>query len=456
MRKLLGFVLFFAVAVLMSFVFVQADINIIQTKNSKGVVTDKFYTSDEVYLKSTAALCSCIPESVDVYIINSGEVVLSDVRGQQQEVTLTNNCQIPINTKIWDTPQAGDYDVIVDCDKSGSYNPNTEPKTSFTVQFKKGSASAELGAKSPKNHSWQYDPERPDLINEMLQLSLLAEGENVKLENITIKASGTGNDTEIDKLEVYVDENNNGKLDEGEIMIGDSQPAYEGDNGETTILLDSFLVKDVAESILIVYKMKETVSEGEFSLSVKSIYGKGEQSEEAIEFSGFPISSNVKKVLPQKTCLGQMVLELNPNPAPEGSNVIAKISNLTGCENKTIILKKNPCSFVTGDIASCISTDTGCVLNFTALESKRYYVCIDKNGDGDMTDFLESAFEDLVIVVEEEEEEINITEEVNVTENITEGGVTGEVVKETELLEGQNILILLERRVAVQVEVCTR
>jgi len=442
MRKLLIIPLFIIVILLIGVV----NAEILQTKNSAGRVTNEFYTSDEVYLRSTVALCSCIPESVDVYIVNSGEVVLSDVRGQQQEVELTKNCQIPSNTKIWTDLEVGDYDIIVDCDKSGSYNPNTEPKTTFSVSFKEGSASAKIGDKNPKNSSWQYDPENPNLINEILQLSLLAEGENLKLENITIKAIGSGNDTKISKVKVYSDENNNGKLDDGEIMIGESQ-AYDEDDGEKTILLEAVLIEDVPENILIVYEMDENVSEGEFSLSVESIYGIGENSDKVIRFSGLPIESNFLTVLPKKTCLGNLILDLTPNPAFEDSIIIAKVSNLTGCENKTVVLKRNPCSFVTGDIASCVLTDNFCEMNFTALESRRYYACIDKNGDGDMTDALEGAFNDLVI--EEIPEEVNITENITEFENITEVAeenvsVTGKAVKNTELLEGQNILILLE------------
>jgi len=432
MRRKRKFWFLFLMFVFLLIGIVQASI--LQTKNSKGITTDKFLTSDEVYLKSNTGLCNNLYESVDVYVIESGGTILVDVRGGFQEVNLTTNYQIPSNTKIWSAPEVGDYDVIVDCDKSGAYHP-LEPKTSFSVQFKKGSASAEIGKNDIGNHTWQYDPEQPDLINEMLQLSLLAGGEDVELENITIEALGKGNDTKINALEVYIDGNHNGKLDEEEIVIGDSQPAYNQDDGITVISLDYTLTAGVVDDILIVYTMAENISKGDFSLKVNSIYGLGAQSNEEIRFSGTPLSSGFKTVLPEKTCLGTLTLELNPNPADENVSVNAKMSGLTGCDNKTIYLRRNPCTFpLVEEIQSCDVVGEGCEISVSSPETRRYYACIDKNEDGDRVDFGESVFQDLAVNIKEVEEEVNVTEEMNVTveKNITGEepvpGVTGEVI----------------------------
>tara|TARA_Y100000034_G_scaffold74045_1_gene89020 strand:+ start:577 stop:1962 length:1386 start_codon:yes stop_codon:yes gene_type:complete len=417
----------------------------IQTKNSRGAVTTNFFTSDEVFLRSGTGLCNSFYDLVDVYIIESGNTILVDVRGFSQKVNLTNSYAIPSNTKIWEGPEEGDYDVIIDCDSSGAYHP-LEPKTSFSVQFKKGSASLNLG-KEIIDHTWQYDSEKPDLINEIIQLSLLAEGENIELKNITIQALGIGDDTQIDVLEVYIDGNDNNILDKEEIFIGSMQPAYSLDNGVNILDLDYTLIAGEEEKILIIYKMKQDVSEGEFNLKINSVYGVGVKSEETVMFSGVPIESSITTVLTEKTCLGRSNLEFSPNPVDEGLNVMVKISNLSGCDNKTAKLRTNPCTFAFGDLESCILKDGECSLNLK-LENKRYYVCIDKNNDGDMTDFGENKFEDLVVLVPEpeiEEEEEEIETNISEGEEITPGTTGGVIVDlKNELLNSSGLLVLLE------------
>lgn len=440
------FILFLILGILISVSFVQASID---TKDSRGVTTTNFLTSDEVFLKSSTGLCNSNPlyTNIDIYVIKSGDTVLVDVRGQPQEVSLTSTYQIPANTKIWSNPEAGDYDVIVDCDKNSAYHP-LEPKTSFSVSFKKGSGVVSVGSEI-KNNSWQYDADNEVLIIEILQLNLSAEGEDVDLTNISIKATGAGNDSQISALEVYVDTNNNGKLDEDEVLIGDSQPAYLQDNGETNLNLDYTLAAGSSEKLLIVYTMNGDVEEGEFGLTVNSIYGIGKQSEEAIKFSGLPIKSDILKVLPKKTCLGSLVLELTPNPAEYGENVSAKISNLTGCDDKTVSVKTKPCIYPIGDVGSCILKEGKCEINLKPTENNEYYACIDKNNNNDNLDFGETSSASLVVIPKAEEEEVSeeISEFANVTnqtqeENVT--AVTGNVI--SQLFDGslKSIFVLLE------------
>ena len=441
--------IFLIFAILISVSFVQASID---TKNSKGATTTSFFTSDEVFLKSSTGLCNNAYSNVDIYIIKSGTAILTDVRGELQNVNLTAGYQIPSNLKIWTNPKAGDYDVIVDCDKNRAYSL-LEPKTSFSVSFKKGSGNASIG-KEISSHSWQYDPENLVLMNEMLQLSLVAQGEDIDLTNITIKAIGSGDDTQLDSLEVYIDGNNNYKLDEEEVVIGDSQPTYSQDNGERVIRLDHTLTSGVAESILIVYKMRENITEGNFSLSVTGISGLGVQSGEEIKFSGLPLNSNVKKVLAKKTCLGSLVLVFEPNPVNQGENVVAEISNLTGCDNKPVFLRTDSCSYLSGDIGSCVLKNNTCTLNITSPENKVYYACLDKNNDNDNIDFGEAASSDLVVIAKEvEEAKKNISEEVGELTNITNktieeknasAGISGGVIGT--LFDGslKGIFVLLE------------
>ncbi len=407
---------------------VQAQIQ--STKNT-------YLSSEPVYVKSTAQLCNNIPpgDNVELYVVQNKEWTagdsLNDARGDSQEIPNS----VFSSKKIWNSPLAGDYDIIIDCIENGKYDSLEPIDSLFEIGFRvtavAGKGKAEVGQKNIGNHSWMYDSEEPDLDNEMLQLSLLAEGEDIELGNITIKASGAGDDTRIDRLEIYLDENKNGKVDDNEIIIGDSQPAYLEDDGKVVLELDYTLTNNMADNILIVYTMKETISEGEFSLKVESLYGVGESSEKSIMFSGLPISSGVKTVLQEKTCLGTLTLELIPNPAVKDSEVIAKTSGLSGCQGEIIVLRLNPCgSSIKEDISSCIVGEEGCDISFNSSKSGTHHVCIDKNKDGDLVDFGEYAFEDLV-VIEPVVESVNITEEVNVSE-FEEGK---EVVVEEEIEE---------------------
>ena len=436
--------IFFIFVLLISLSFVQASID---TKNSRGITTTSFFTSDEVFLKSSAGLCNNVYNNVNIYIIDSGNTGLTDARGESQNINLTTSYQIPTNTKIWAKPVAGNYDVVIDCDKDGTYSL-LEPKTSFSVSFEKGTGNASIG-KEISNHSWQYDPENPIFINEMLQLSLIAEGEDIDLTNIKIKAIGSGDDIQLDALEVYIDENNNGKLDEEEGIIGDSQPAYIMNNGESIVVLDYTLTSGVAENILIVYRMKEDIAEGEFSLSVTGIFGSGVKSEEEIKFSGFPINSNVKKVLAKKTCLGSLILEFEPNPVNQGEDVVAMISNLTGCDNRTVSLGTIPCISVSGNTGYCVIKNNTCQLNLSFSQNTKYYSCVDKNNNNDSLDIGETANKDLVVIAKEVEVEVeeNVSEEIGELTNVTNEGnasITGGVISGLFESSLKSVFILLE------------
>jgi len=418
--KSLTAALFFMVIILSSFVI--ADIQSIK---------NEYLTTDSVLVKNTARLCSNAPldANVSLYIVENQDVwtegdPLVDVREEPQKIPNSQFFKI----EIWEKPKAGFYDIIIDCIENEEYDL-LEPADSisdvgFTVTAVTGTGKAERGSNDVGDHFWMYDSEDPDLLNEMLQLNLVAEGEDIELENITIQAQGAGDDNEIDILGIYVDENNNGKADEDETVIGDFMPAYTEDNGVVIIPLYYTLIGE--KNILIVYLMKETTVEGEFGLKVSSIYGTGLSSGEMIKFSGLPITSGTKTVLPEKTCLGSLTLELDPSPAERGAKVTARVSGISGCQDKNISLRVNPCgSSIQEEVGFCVSGTEGCEIKFTALLSETYHACIDKNEDGDRIDAGEYAFEDLIVVEPEKKEKTNVTEEANVT-------VEGEVIEEGE------------------------
>jgi len=439
MKKTRKLIIVSIISTILLLSFVMAQSTNPWSASAAGIEKNKFKSSEDVYIKS-GKLCEPANE-VDVYITEDNNNwtdgdALDDVRGAPEPVVLISSA-IPL-TDLWENPDSGQYDIVVDCNKNGVYDEFIDKIDSFSaagfeVEAVAGSGKAERGSQDIGDHEWQYDPEEPDFTNEMLQLALTASGEDIELVNMTISASGSGDDTEISALEIYVDENNNGKLEENETLIGDSQPAYEDNNGQVVIDLDYFLTKDVTENIIIVYKMKENISKGEFSLSADSITGIGGDSSNIIKFSGLPLESGKKLVSPEKTCLGEVIVTLSPNPAQAGDNVKAEISGLEGCDGKDASLRNNPCGSSTPRIVgSCALKDNSCNISFKATSSLTYHVCVDKNGDGDSVDFGEYSYEDLVVEqpVEENETEGNETE--------TEETTTGENETEETTEEGKN------------------
>lgn len=454
--KILTATLVLTFIVLSSVILVQGAI---QVTNEKAVPTTSFEAGQTVYLKSDAGLCNSAFKTVDVYIVKSGETEsLDDVRGEPEEVELTVTYAIPRNKEIWSEAKVGSYNVIIDCDKDGSYHL-LEPKASFMVASE-AEVTVSVGSKNVGNHSWFYDPEEDNIYNVMLQIKLVSNGGDIELEEMVLEAEGSGDDSEIDSIEIYVDENNDGKLGgagDSETEIGEASSAYSEDDGESNVEIDYDLEDGIITNLLVVYKMKDSIEEGEFSLKVKSISGKIKDTETEVNFLGLPIVSGVKTVLPKITCVGDLTLILSPNPAPYGAIVVARMSGISGCEDKTITLSKNKCnSTIIAKAGSCVSGESGCQLNVPGSRNTTYYACLDKNGDGDSEDEGEEAVVDLIVLekgdeleeVEETEEEEEETEEeisVEVVEGDEESGVTGAAVSlEDRFVNSGSFLILLE------------
>jgi hypothetical protein len=463
MKKTRNIWMLFLAGIFLSLSIVAAQPVLIWATSSGGVVKSSFKTTDEIYVKSNAMETCSRVGSVDLYIVadqdnwTDGDT-LEDVRGSPDSINLSSS-KILL-TKIWDAPQSGEYDLVVDCNKNGVYDLIIDEinNDGFSVEAVTGTAKAAKGSKSPGDHMWRYDPENVDFENEMLQISLTAEGEDVELYNMTIASSGSGDDTKIVALSIYADGNNNGKLDDAETLIGSAEPAFEDNNGKTVVDLDYFLVNKETENFLVVYTLDETLSEGEFSLVVESISGIGSSSGSPIKFSGLPISSGKKQVLPEKTCLGELSMEFSSNPADVGSKVTASFSGLEGCNGAEVSLRTNPCGSTSPKIiGTCKFENDTCGVEFNATSSITYNACIDKNGDNDSVDFGEYAFGDLVVKsvskainkTEETEEIEPITNETEETpeENISNPieAITGNVVENVqEVSETSSFFILLE------------
>src|SRR4030042_904018 len=96
------------------------------------------------------------------------ETPLDNVRGAPEPVVLISSA-VPL-TNIWENPDNGKYDIVVDCNKNGNYDELIDKIDSFSgpgfeVEAVAGSGKAEKGSSTIGDNKWQYDPEEPDFIN---------------------------------------------------------------------------------------------------------------------------------------------------------------------------------------------------------------------------------------------------------------------------------------------------
>jgi hypothetical protein len=159
-----------------------------------------------------------------------------------------------------------------------------------------GTLSVAKGSNSPEDHNWSYDPEG-DPYNEMLQFSLTAGSvEDVRVETITIEASGTGNDAEdIDVVDLVVDVNNNGSYDDSDIFL--TNGSYPTDNGTLILTIPGgrIIPPGSTEYWLIAYEMTNTSVYGDtFTFDLIYIDAFGVNSGSPIVPEGLPISACIK------------------------------------------------------------------------------------------------------------------------------------------------------------------
>ena len=346
--------------------------------------------------------------------------------------------------KIWESPKPGDYDLLIDCNNDQRYNEASELlyNIGFTVVVKEGIIKISLEEKNIANFSWYYDSEEPalNLDNEILLLKLVAENEDIILNNLIIEIKSPENSTI--SLEVYVDKNNDGLLNPVDVSIG----KIETKEKRFFVGMDYTLSLGASENLLFVYKMNQNYLQGDYSLKVVSLKGTGILSEKPVTSFVIPIESSIMTILKEKTCLGTVNLILTPSPAEKDSIITAVISDLTGCDNKNVYLKTDACYlFLNTDLGSCVLTNNTCQIKTIVLEE--YYACLDKNGDSDFNDFGESDSEKLEIVKEipkETEEKVSAEIITNETIQPPTAPITGQVIGGiTKLFEKQGSLIVI-------------
>jgi len=446
-EKIMSLVVCFLVISLLSCGFVSAEI----IKTNKESYTNK----ESVSLRSSSQLCNNIAgdEDVKVYVVKDKEQWQSqdnliDVSKGPHEVP---NSRFSAK-KIWENPDIGNYDVIVDCIENEKYDV-LEPvdgldEIGFSVVAKKGVGRVLKGDSEVKDFKWQYDPDEPDLLVEIMQIKLSVENEDVRWVNMT--AELIGKILDIAGLEIYSDKNNNAGLDPVDVKIGEAEVIGK----RVDVLFEDYVLSKGSKNILIVLKFKEDISKGEYGLELVSLNGRGVSSDKDIRFSGLPVESGKISVLDKKACFGTLNLRLNPSQVLEGSEVVLKVSNLTGCDNKKVLFLKNKCSSVIKEqVGFCVLENGFCDIMIKALSDQKYYACVDKNGDGDMFDFGESVSGDLVVKEKiqpttSEEEEVKNDSGISNQEDFVEGQgaspITGRVVSGNFLQDSDPLLVLLE------------
>ncbi len=253
------------------------------------------------------------------------------------------------------------------------------------------SATTSLGIKNPTAHTWFYNESSTDIWNELSQIRITNDGsEDITLFTITLKASGSGNDaTDINKIEIYADLNNDGSVDAGDIKIGAGQPAYDQDNGQSTIGLNYNVQKGDTKIFLIVYVMKPAAPAGAtYEFTVTNIKAIGRATGALFSVKGLPITSATKTIVnppqqppPQQlVCAGLPVLSFKPNPAKTSQTVDASISGLSNCAGFTAtVIDENKVIACQANLQNGMD-DGAC--QFTAPERAGLYVylvVVDKN-----------------------------------------------------------------------------
>jgi hypothetical protein len=436
---------------MLSLGFVSADL-----KPNK----DSFSSGDIVYLISTSdPLCFTDADKVKFYIVEvdelSGGENLVDKRGESSEV---DNKRFP-REKVWDNAEIGLYNMVIDCNENGRYDIG-EPKAKdgFEVVAKKGVGKSNNGVEIG-DFSWSYDSEEIDLDVELLHFKISSDNENIKLVSSNVEFYNNPS-LDLEAVEYYIDSNGDAKLDNGDVSIGSVNfEEVIANRGSVEVVLDYVLNAGEEKNLLVVYKLKDSILEGRYSMRVNSFSGVGEITGENINFLGFSRQSGVMTVLPAKSCLGSVSLELDPDSSYNHGAINAKAGNLSGCENRRVSFKDQPCYLFVRNIGNCELNNGECVREIITTGSKTYYACIDKNEDGDFVDIGESIstkYEFLVKaieVVEEDNGEVN--EEGNVegneeggVENEGSGSISGDVVSDGglkgDLINNDSFLVLLE------------
>jgi len=306
MKKILLFLAFF-----FSFAQIVLAANIF-TSDSSGTQKTIFYTNETVYLAPTATNVTTNSTTVRVYIMQAAttwnnQTNLTDASGNYKVFTTNGSGYINTTNIIWPaTLKVGNYDVVIDVNSNGVYDKNVDfvfdsSAIGFQVIAVPGPALAiSVGENSTANHTYIIPSNSTE--NVMLQIKAAAGSyENVRLNDISLIASGSGDDTTgISMVKLILDANNDGKYNSSEIVLGAGK--FIRDNGFLDISVINpqtgyAVPANTTVYFLVVYTMTNKSLNGDtYYFQLASATATGASSGTSAKITGLPIYSAMKTI----------------------------------------------------------------------------------------------------------------------------------------------------------------
>lgn len=306
MKKILFFLAFF-----FSFAQIVLAANIF-TSDSSGTQKTIFYTNETVYLAPTAINVTTNSTTVRVYVMQAAttwnnQTNLTHVSGTYKVFTTNSSGYLITTNIIWPaTLTVGNYDVVIDVNSNGVYDKNIDfvfdsSGVGFQVIAVPGpTLTISVGENSTANHT--YTNQSNSTENVMLQIKASAGSfENVRLNDISLIAIGSGDDTTgISMVKLILDANNDGKYNSSEIVLGAGK--FIRDNGflDISVINPQTGYAVPANStvyFLVVYTMTNKSLNGDtYYFQLASATATGASSGTSAKITGLPIYSAVKTI----------------------------------------------------------------------------------------------------------------------------------------------------------------
>jgi hypothetical protein len=116
------------------------------------------------------------------------------------------------------------------------------------------------------------------------------------LTGLTLTAAGGGNDqTGIDSVRVYLDEDNDGVADAGETILGST--TYNGNNGTTSIVLDLEIPAASGLNLLVLYDFDPAAPDGSYQALMNAGSLSGTSESGSIQVTGLPVAGAIITIL---------------------------------------------------------------------------------------------------------------------------------------------------------------
>ncbi len=281
----------------------------IWTCDSNGNPKREYYDNETVYVTSND-ITDGTSQSIRLYIINDnndwddGDVLEDDSSGY---MVINTNSSGQINSTDyigyprWDNPEIGSYDIVADIDKDGIYNESGDFINSLTssgfniTESPKPKLILEIGSETPGNGQVNISD---SMKKTMIQFNATSGAvEDVKIYSMTLRASGTGNESSDVKYAGLIhDANNNGIGEENETMVGYCE--YTRDDGLCSFELeDGFKIdKNTSTSFTIIYEFKDGENGKDFKFDIAIVSARGADSNEDAIIEGTPIGSSIQTI----------------------------------------------------------------------------------------------------------------------------------------------------------------